>query len=94
MYGKLLYILIRLQQKEGEALEYFEEGNTSQPSLSQKSSLSLCINPKPLRTPHMDRLVSSEVMRFSLKEMLLMNIGTDGRFGTRIASLGMWASPP
>ena len=90
----LQYVMIRLHQQGTDDLESSEEVDVYQPSPSHPSLLSLCVNTSPSLVPHMDRVVSSEVIRFSLKAMLWMNISTYGRFGTWIVSLGTWESPP
>ena len=70
----LQYVMIRIQQQEVEALEYYEEGDTSWLLPSQPLSFLFRINNNPYLVPHTERVVSSEVMQFELKAMLRMNI--------------------
>ena len=69
-------IQIWQQEMEEADLESSEEGAASRPLLCQTYLFALRVDPNPYLIPHSERIVFSEVMQISLRDMLRMNIDT------------------
>ena len=66
----LWYVLVRIQEQEVEDLESSEESDASPTTPSQPSLFLFRVNPNPSLILHIERVVSSEDVRFPLKETL------------------------